>query len=413
MADFPTQPDLFRVGRDEILKQNSLLSAAVVARDGSDANLLVAAGAAMGDRCIGQLIVVTSGLYLDSAEKQALDRLLFDRYGLTRKPAAPALVNVAFTLASPAAAGFSIPVGTILSSSTGSQFVTTTATAIAAGGVGPVYVVARSILAGSAQQVVPGAVNSIVSSVNGAPSGLAVTNQYASAGAADREQDDAFRARGRAFWTTAQRGTLAAIQTGALATPGVVRANAIEVVDGASRPGRWVLLVVADQFTDALVQANQGVPPSYLAQSQALGTQVFNTLDEYRCFGIYVQVVVAQVVMVSIGLNLTFAAGVDPLATANAAQAVVVGYVNGLAPGEIFDPAVASAQLRQVAGLVITGNEIAVPAGRIVPAALQVLRTTAQLVTGSSLGLPIAQSVNPDTLTVSFPPSVVPTTIPN
>lgn len=392
---FLTRSDLFVAARDEVLLKNSLLAAEAVERDGTDVNLLIAAGTAMGDKVIGQLLAVAAGLFLDSAKGQALDRLVFDRYGMVRKPAAPALVNIQFSLTNPAASGFAIPVGTIVSTADGIQFSTVVATSIAGGSTGPVFVAATSLLAGADQQIKAGAITSIVSQVTGAPNDLAVTNNAASAGAANRESDDQLRDRARRFWTTAQKGTLKAIEAGARAVPGVVRAAALEVLDGNSRPGRWVLLVVADNFTDALANLNQ-TSVSYATQSQALATTVFVALNDVRCDGIFVQVVVAQVALLQVVLSLTFGAGVDTLLVANRARAAVAAYVNQLDPGASFVPADALAALRQVAGLVITGNEISLPSGTVVPKTLQVLRTTAELVGASSGGLPIAATVDPD-----------------
>lgn len=392
---FPTRNDLFRAARDEILLKNSLLSAQAVDRDGTDANLLIAAGAAMGDKVVGQLVAVAAGQFLDSATGQALDRLVWDRYGLVRKPAAPALVNLAFSTTTPIATAFSIPVGTIVATSDGIQFSTVVATSMSALSTGPVYIQATSLLAGADQQVKAGSVTSLVSQVAGAPSDLVVTNNAASAGAADRESDDQLRDRARRFWTTAQKGTIAAIETGALEVPGVVRAAALEVMDGNSRPGRWVLLTIADNFTDALANLNQ-TTPSYQTQSQALAATVFNALNEFRCAGIFVQAIVAQVALLQITLSLTFAAGVDTLAVANQARAAVGNYVNELDPGASFVPSEALARLRQVAGLVVTGNEIVSPAGTVVPRILQVLRTTSELIGASASGLPISNTVDPD-----------------
>ena len=242
-------------------------------------------------------------------------------------------------------------------------------------------------------------ITSIVSQIPGAPTNLAVTNNYASAGAADRESDSALRDRARRFWVTAQRGTLAAIETGALAVPGVVRANALEVLDGNNRPGRWVLLIIADSYTDALANLNQ-TSASYSAQSQALSVSVFNALNDVRCGGIFVQVFVAQVILLQTSLSLTFAAGVDTVAVANQAMATVAAYINELDPGESFVPADAVTQLRQVAGLVITGNEIALPVGTVVPKSLQVLRATSALISATAGGSPIGASVDPDNLIV-------------
>lgn len=396
---FPTRTDIFRAGRDEVLARNSLLSAEAVERDGTDVNLLVAAGAAMGDKVTGQLVMVAAGLFLDSAEGQQLDRLVWDRYGLVRKAAAPAQVNVAFSLPTPSAVSFTIPVGTILSTPDGTQFRTVVATSISAGSAGPVFVAATSLLAGANQQVKAGAITAIVSQVPNAPTGLLVVNNFASAGAADREKDAPLRDRARRFWVTAQKGTLTAIETGALSVPGVVRANAIEVLDGNNRPGRWVLLVIADSYTDALASLNQ-TSVTYAAQSQALAITVFNALSDVRCGGIFVQVQVAQVILMQIVLSLTFAAGVDTIAVANQAMAVVAAYTNQLDPGVTWVPTDAAATLRQVAGLIITGNEIALPVGPLVPKALQVLRTTSALLTATAGGAPIGASVDPDALIV-------------
>jgi hypothetical protein len=392
---FPTRADLFLAARNEVLLKNSLLAAEAVERDGTDVNILIAAGAAMGDKVVGQLVAVAAGLFLDSAASQALDRLVFDRYGMVRKPAAPALVNVAFSTLAPAASSFTIPVGTIISTADGIQFSTVVATSISAGSSGPVYTAATSLLAGANQQIKSGTIQSIVSQITGSPNDLQVTNNAASAGAADRESDDQLRDRARRFWTTAQKGTLAAIVAGARSVPGVVRAATIEVLDGNSRPGRWVLCVVADNFTDALANLNQ-TSPSYATQSQALATTVFNTLDEFRCDGIFVQVAVAQVALLQVVLSLTFAAGVDPLVVANRARAAISAYVNELDPGASFVPTNALTKLRQVAGLIITGNEIAEPPGAVIPRSLQVLRTTAELIGAASGGLPIAQTIDPD-----------------
>lgn len=353
----------------------------------------------MADRTVGQLVMVAAGLFLDSAEGQALDRLVWDRYSITRKPAAPAQVNLQFSLSAPASVSFTIPVGTILSTSDGIQFETVVAGSIAAGGSGPIFIAATSLLAGANQQVKAGTVTNIVSQIPNAPTGIMVTNNFASAGAADREQDSALRDRARRFWVTAQRGTLAAIEAGALAVPGVVRANALEVLDGNNRPGRWVFLIIADNYTDALANLNQ-TSPAYATQSQALAVTVFNALNDVRCGGIFVQVQVAQVVLLQISLSLTFGAGVDTVATANQAMAVVAAYTNQLDPGDTWVPSAAAATLRQVPGLVITGNEIALPLGPVVPKSLQVIRTTSALLSASAGGAPIGASVDPDALVV-------------
>lgn len=399
MADFPTRTDLFRVARDRALSLNAQLSADVIERDGTDANILLAGGSAMADSVVAQLLHVCRNQYLDSAEDEGLERLAFDRYNLVKKPAAPSLGTAKFTTTAANPLAFTIPANTVLSTGDGTQFVTTVATTFPAASSGPIYVPIRSVLAGFNQQAKKLTITNIISTIAGAPTDLEVTNEVATAGAADRESDDSLRDRCRRFWTTQQRGTLAAIENAALAVPGVVKASAIEVLDAAGRPGRWVQLLISDRFTDALVTVNQ-TSAAYDAQSQSLAKTVFLALSNYRCGGNYVQVIVAQVVMLQVRLDLTFSTDVDPTITAEAARAALVNYVNELSPGDSFVPEDAVAVLEKVNGLIITGNEIAVPSGTVVPRAMQVIRTNFDLVTATNEGAPLSLTTNPDAIII-------------
>jgi hypothetical protein len=397
VPDFPTASDLFRVARDKIVSKNGNIRPESVDKDGTDTNILVAAMAAVGDEVIRQLTVLEAGVFKDSATGDALVRLLFDRYGLRKKSAAPAFVTVNFTTTAPAASSFAIPSGTLLQSQAGSQFVTVEDATFPVGAIGPILVVARSILAGANQQVGANAIKAIVSQVSGSPADLAVNNPKASFGADDEEDEDTFRQQAVDFFTSARRGTLTAIQNAALAVPGVRRAAAFEVLDSLGRPGKEVELVVADAFVDQLANLSS-VPPSYQVQSQAFSTQVFAALDDARAVGIFVDVVVASVVMLGVQLALAFTAGTDPHTAALQARALVVGYVNGLSPGQPFVPQDLITSLKSVSGLIVSSTTIVSPAGSIVPGVLQVLRTTLALVSALSLQTdrPLATGLNPD-----------------
>jgi uncharacterized phage protein gp47/JayE len=386
VADFPGFIDFFRSGRDEALIRQAALTREAIERDGTDANVLTAGGAAAADEVMGQLISVQAGLFIDSAKGPVLRRLLFDRYSLLAKEASNAVGQVQFTLPTPNLAPFVIPASTLLETGTGVQFITAGAVNFPAGSQGPVTVTVRSVLAGLDQQAAPGLIANIVSDISGAPTGLTVTNALATAGADDEEQDDSLRARGRAFFTTARKGTLAAIVQGALAVPGVRTAQAFEAISSTGAPDRFVQLVVADAYTDSLAQLG-AVPPAYALQSQAFAITVFGGLDDVRAAGINVQVVVASLVLLSIVLHLTFQAGAanDPTAATAAAKAVAVQYTNNLVPGQVWDPAELLAFLRTVPGLQITGNEVASPNGRVVPTPLQVIRTTLAIVTAPAV----------------------------
>lgn len=397
MPDFPTASDLFRVARDKIVSKNGNIRPESVDKDGTDNNILVAAMAAVGDEVIRQLTVLEAGVFKDSATGSALVRLLFDRYGLRKKSAAPAFVTVGFSTTAPAAASFAIPSGTLLQSLAGSQFVTIEDATFPLGATGPVLVAARSVLAGASQQVGASSVRAIVGQISGSPTDLVVNNPKASFGADDEEDEETFRQQAVDFFTSARRGVLTAIQNAALAVPGVRRAAAFEVIDGLGRPGKEVELVVADAFVDQLANLSS-VPPSYQAQSQAFAMQVFNALDDARSAGIFVDVVIGSVVMLGVQLALAFTAGADPNVAALQARSIVVGYVNGLSPGQPFVPKDLLSALRSVTGLIVSSTTIVSPAGSVVPGVLQVLRTTLALVSALSLQTdrPLATGLNPD-----------------
>ena len=376
--DFPSFSTLFDIGRTEALIRNPQLTRDSIERPGSDGNILVAAAAAIGDEVVGSLVQVTSGLYLESATGTALDRLLLDRYGLERKSAASGVGTAKFFTVATNPAPFTIPAGTQIGTSDGIKYETVDPVVFNSG-TDFVYATIRSLQAGLSQQVRANTLTNLLSQIPFAPADIGVTNPEATAGAVDRESDSDYRARGQAFWSTARRGTLSAIEQGALTVPGVIRASAFEGLDAAGNPMPYVQCVIADQYTDAL--ANLGtVPPIYETQSQTLAQNVVTALRDYRPAGIFVYVQVAKVVLQPITLALTFVAGVATTEVGNSARAAVVNYVNNLAPGEPLDPDDLLAVLNTVSGLLVVGCQVLVPAGEVVPGSLEVLRTSANIV---------------------------------
>ena len=408
--DFPNFQTLFQIARNEALARNTSLTRDAIEREGSDANIMIAAAVAAADQVVGQQVLNTAGQFLDSATGDALDKLLFDRYGLTRKVAAASVGTVNFSTTAAAPTSFTIPAGIQVSTGDGLQFETIESELFAAGTTGPVYVAVRSLLAGVDQQARIGTITNIVSRIPGAPDDLRVTNTLATAGAADRETDNEFRARGRSFFTTVQRGTLSSIAQAALSVPGVVRANAFELLDANGAPNYKVTCVIADQFTDTL--ANYTVSnPAYETQSQVLSQAVFNYLQDYRPAGVFVQVQVAQVVLQPIGLSLSFRAGVNLDTVALSARAAITNYINNLAPGQSLYLAPLIQALRGVDGLIVDGDEISVQGTTAATASdalvyvkpLQVLRTSLALVRASSVNpsTPIGTYLNPDAYTAA------------
>lgn len=398
MPDLPTFQDYFRTSRDEMLARNTRLKRDVIERPGTDVNALVAADAAVGDESTGGIARLAAAQFLDSATGDALTRLVFDRYNLSRKPAAAAKVTLNWTTTAPNPTSFNIPVGTRVATSDGNQFVTSIDATFPNASTGPVLVAARSIKAGLSQQAQANTINNIQDIPAGSPADLALNNPLASAGADDEETDSDLVSRARSFFLNARRGTLTAIQQAALAVPGVRRAEAFEAIDQGGRPARYVELVVADAFTNALVSTTP-TPAAYQAQSQVLAQEIQQTaLEDARAGGIYVRVTVGAVVLQAVQLGLTFVAGVDADTVAFEARSTVVGYINGLSPGQLFDRAAAGALLQSIPGLVINGNEIVSPPGNVQPAVLQVLRTSLSLVAAVSIqpDMRLQGNTNPD-----------------
>ena len=397
--DFPTFQELFRVARDEMLSRNGRLTQAVIERQGSDTNLVVAGGAAIGDELVGQLVRVEAAVYLDSATDTLLDRLVFDRYGIARKAATAAVGSVVFTTTTSNPAAFAIPLNTLLGTSDGRQFLTAASATFPAFSTGPVTVAVRSVLAGADQQARIGTITSILGAIPGRPADLVVANPLATAGATDAETDDALRNRARQFWVTARRGTLAAIQNSALAVLGVVTATAFELTDVFGRPAKGVELVVSDAFTEQLIDVAP-TPPAYMAQSQVLAQGVFNGLSETRAAGINVNVRIASVVLQGLQLGLRFRTGVNADSVALQARGTCVAIINSLRPGERLSVANLITALRSVTGLVVTGQEIVSPPGDVIARPLEVIRTSLALVVAVSQQpeMALQRTGNPDSV---------------
>lgn len=402
MPDLPSLDDLFRIARDEALSKNAKLSRDAIEREGMDANLLVAVSAAMADECVGQTGDLAAALFLDSAPGQDqnrtdLDRLVFDRYGIVRKPASAAQGSVNFSCSIASPTTFAIPAGALLQTASGIQYVTVESTTFLIGTLGPTVVAVRSVLAGQSQQTQPNTITSISSSIPSSAPTLTVTNPLATAGADDVETDASLRDRARKFFSSARRGTKRAIEIAALGVPGVRTATAFEMTDALGRPARFVQLVIADAYTDAFADYTTA-PPRYATQSQFLTASVFSALSDTRADGIYIQVVVAQTVLTAVQLALAFQAGTNVNQAALLARAACANYVNSLSPGDALDVAVMSQALQTIQGLTYTGREIVSPAGNIVANPLQVIRTSLSQVSAlaAQTNQPIVTGINPD-----------------
>jgi uncharacterized phage protein gp47/JayE len=363
MSDLPTRLDLFAIGADYINQRATKIDPSQVYVLGSDINIIVGSQSVVNDSVVKQLAYAIARLYLDGAQGDDLDRLVFDRYGLTRKGASAALGAALLARPTDALGAGTVPVGTLLTTRTGVQYITTTAGTFGASALGPVSVGVRAVQAGKISQVGTYAINGFGSPSTLFDPTLTVSNPLATAGGEDAEDDDTLRSRVRNFWNTARRGVLAAIEQGALTVPGVVSAQAIEALTGGALPARVVNLYISDSSGVASVQ---------------LGAQVLAALFDYRAAGISVILSTSIPLIVNIQLNLSFQAGIDTDALSTLVQAAIMSYVNSLpVNGTLLLSALYTVLQRFTSdGLIVTQGSIAAPAGDLVPPIGQTLRTT-------------------------------------
>lgn len=363
MADAPTYQDLFDAGRREVLVQPTRISNDVVDIAGSDANIIVASSAAQADEIAGYALALYQESFLGTAQGQALDRWINDRYQLPRQAAVPAVVLLRFDRGG--TVGFTIPAGSIFSTDDGVDYSTIDDVVFAASQEGPLFVTANATQAGTIGNVPIAAVTTVQDTFD--DDTLTVTNEEPAAGGADDESDDDYRARARDFFLSVRRGTKRAIETGARSVAGVQEATASEVLDpDTGNPFFRVQLL----FSDLEGQGNL-----------ALGDRILLALDEFRGLGVPVSLIAGTPQLQSIvATGLLFEAGFSTTTVLNNARAAIVSAVNLLAPNETLRRAVILSALDTVDGLIVPDDALVEPAGDVVPNAGQVIRTQASLV---------------------------------
>ena len=198
-----------------------------------------------------------------------------------------------------------------------------------------------------------------------------ITNPVKAAGGNERESDPALRARARAAHETAAKGTLAAVENGALTVDQVSFAVAYNVVNPADPSALQyaVELVVSD--TDGNSNA-------------AMLALVETALDEYRGGGIPVTISGGSPILTAIHVRFTFLAGVDTVTRASEAIDRIVAGVNVHRGGEVLTLEQISAYAMQ-GGPDVTGVvncRVETPADNVTPASnTSLIRTSRALVT--------------------------------
>lgn len=378
MADLPSREELFeRAVAAAIATANTQISPQEIRRPGSDANLIAAMATLIGEEIVNRQARALAGLFEATAEGDALDRLIFDRKGLPREPAAPAAVTL--ELLRPTAGGGAgtvvggppgsgPPTPTRIQTNQGIRYFLTQPAIFGALDLGPIRVTAESELAGLANEVGDDQSWSFVD----VPFDTTITiaNPDVSAGAANEELDQAYRQRSRDFFPTVRRGTQGAIQFGLLSTPGIASVAVTEAI----APGTGFPACVVEAFIlDALGQSNQ-----------TLSARGLLNLIEFRAFGIPVSAIPGTPQYINIEFTGTSFDTSIVLDTSTAAQqvrlAIIAALNNQISNQELLRSTILAAA-RSVAGFVVEDTDLIEPAATLIPASTDIVfRTREELI---------------------------------
>jgi hypothetical protein len=313
---------------------------------------------AMADAAIRFNVQAFRETFIDGAKGDALTALVDDHLNIQRSPATSAQAAVAFTRTG-AGAGATYLAGSVVASqfdaAGNTVLYTLNADAVFPGGSnGPIAGVVTAQIAGRGGNVAAGAIARIVTAPPAALATLAVTNALAAGGGNEEESDDELRVRARLFWQTLRRGTIAALEFGALTVPSVRIARATEdPITGI------VTLLVTDSDGNSTAQ---------------MVADVVLEIENWRAAGSLVTVTGGTPLSVAVTGSLVVVAGLDPAVLAPLAVAAVTARMRKLRQGERFYLDMAKAAAISVDPDAIEAFNITAPVGDVTPSASQVVR---------------------------------------
>lgn len=363
----------FERAKASMLAYNDALRAETIDLEGTILHTECRAIEIVGQELEWMVAELDAAAYLDAATGEALSRWGADRYGVLRSGATASVVELTFSRATGPGA-VTVTAGSVVKTADGTRFVLDAAVTLGAGvltGTGT----ATSALAGVDQNV--DAATITLWETAAPEAGLSVTNAAAAAGGNEAESDEQYRARVRALFVNARKGTLDAIRDGALAVGQVREAAPYEVLDDDGDQVGAVNLVIADEAGGS---------------NGTLEAAVALSLDEYRGAGILVTVLGATVRQESIAVTITWAAGQATAANARAVAQAIVAFVNRLDPNGAATAALAPAASKLTVGLVeaaartvagVVDVSVTTPSGTVAPDNGEVIRTSLALVTVS------------------------------
>lgn len=353
----------FELGLAEMLASNPRLKEEALRLEGGTLNTVLHAISAAADEIEYRQSRAFRANFLDTAEGDDLSRLCASDYNVTRKGNTAARVDLSFSRTD--TAEFTIDPGTVVATATGIRFTVDHAVEWAALDATDKTATATAVDTGVGSNVAAATVTVIETALSDTT--VTVTNPTLAAGGAPDETDAELRARVRDVWARAVRGTVEADRLGALEVAQVRTAAVYEPLDGDGLQIGGVEIVIGDANGNA---------------SAAIITDVETELYNWRPAGVYANVTGATVVTESVAGAATWEPGFATTANVLLLRKALVARVNRLKPRPASGPADIDCQLRrdilaEAAATVVgcKGFEPSLPAGTVVPAAGEVIRT--------------------------------------
>jgi Baseplate J-like protein len=324
-------------------------------REGDLSLAQIHAGAAMADAVTRFAIQSLAATFIDLAEGDDLAALVSDHLGIEKHPATAAAVTLSFSRTSSGAAG-SIPAGVVAATAVAADgssisFTTQSTIPVGLGANGPFTVAAVATTLGRESNVAAGSVIRITSDLFDAT--FSVTNPAAAAGGNAAESDAQLKVRARLFWEALRRGTMGALEFGALQVPEV------RVVRASEGPTGLVTVSVTDETG---------------ASNAEMVSLVEAELEGWRAAGAVVLVVGGELLLVNLALRIFVRSGVSVAALEADGIAAVTARVAKLVMGDVLYQDAIKAAAINLDPDGITHVMIDAPTGDVVPQPHEVIR---------------------------------------
>lgn len=373
MATLPTAEDYIQAAKREGLARPTRLTREIMETPGSQVNIAFAAVGAMSERASTYAQRELNETRLRTALSVSIEAL--ERYGASelggeiRQGATSSIVPLTFKR-DPGGSSIVIAAGTLVSTNGGVTFETAVDLPLGFGVTGDT-VDAIATTAGPGGNVPALTISTILGQVPDTT--LAVNNNEPASGGLVEQSPEDYQAQLETAYQRARRGTLGAIEAAAAAVPGIISAQAEELLDGDAQTGRVRVRVLGGGGTT----------------NSSLANKVRKVLREYRCAGIpvIVEALNPQTVFIE-AYNLVVDPDFDEATVLEQARSTAVAVIGDPTAGITGEVEVgATLYLAQITGawqdidgLSVPQGAIVVPAGDVVPSASSYLVTSADVV---------------------------------